>query len=717
MALIGKIRNNPLLVLLFIGGGILLFVLSDIMNSGSSGPIGPAEAMMARVGEIEIERNDFERTLSVAGSSADAYQSRENLWRYYLTESLLRNETELLGLEVTRPELEELTYGPRYSPVIRQSYGDPQTGQVNAQLLNSVRTRIQENSITEAIEAGELPPNFVDIWKYQNRQVSTQRLQEKLSALVSKAMYAPSWMAQKYADEMSANRRVAVVRIPFDELDNDAVEVTDADVQRFIEENESQFNNLEETRQLAYVSFDVNATPEDSAAVRSLLEEAAEEWRNTPSRDDSLFALTANGSYTGTYLTEAELAPSVADVVMNEMEIGEVYGPFTEGSIMALVKLIDRRPMADSVTIRRIVRNATIPTQFTEANRLIDSLQNVLSANPGQFAQLAGEFNRDPRSLATNGVLENVTPGELQPPVNRLAFVTGETGRFYKVRTQTGVQLVEIVRRSSTTTPRAKVAYATESMIPSKDTEDNARARAEQFLAGKSSLEELKSAAQAEGYTVGTTGPLGIGTFNIPAMGNGQDVREMICWAFGADKGDVSGFVYTFTDPNFFYENKYVVVGLENILAEGVPPVAALRETVTPAVRNQLKGEKLASELSGQDLAAAASRYSVPVDTLNAVNFTQSSLAQGIGAEPKVIAAAATVATGTVSQPIVGRNGVYLVMPLSDAPTGASGNLPGARQVINANSRNRVPQQLLTALRNEIEVEDQRVNTECSGLR
>ncbi|WP_116125104.1 SurA N-terminal domain-containing protein [Lewinella sp. IMCC34183] len=717
MALIGKIRNNPILVLLFIGGGILLFVLSDIMNSGNSGPIGPAEAMMARVGEVEIERNDFERTLSVAGTSNDAYQSRDNLWRYYLTESLVANETDRLGLEVSRPELEELTYGPRYSPVIRQTYGDPQTGQVNAQLLNSVRTRIQENSINDAIEAGELPPNFVDLWKYQNRRVSTQRLQEKLSALVTKAMYAPSWMAQDYADGMTGNRRVAIVRVPFDELDNDAVEVSDADLQNYIDANRSAFNNLEETRQLAYVSFPVDATDADSASVRNLMNDLASEWRNTPVRDDSLFALTANGSYTGTFLTEDQLAPSIADVVMNEVEVGEVYGPFTEGAIMALVKLIDRREMADSVTLRRIVRNATIPSQFTTANQLIDSLQTVLNAEPGKFGELATEFNRDPRSIATDGILTNITPGQLEPAVNRLAFITGEPGRFYKVRTASGVQLVEIVRRSASTTERVKVAYATEPMVPSKETEDAARARAEEFLTGKRSLQEVRDAAQSEGLTVGTTAPLGIGTFNIPALGSGQDVRDMICWAFGADVGDVSGFVYTFTDPNFFYENKYVVAAVDNVLPEGVAPVAAVRETILPTVRNQRKGEQLAETIQGMDLAAVASQYDVPVDTLNAVNFTQTSLGQGIGTEPKVIAAAMSTATNQVSRPIVGENGVYLVVPLSDLPTGSSGSLPMARQAINSTSRNRVPQQLLTGLRAQVDIEDQRVSTECSGVR
>ena len=717
MALIGKIRNNPLIVLLFIGGGIALFVLSDIMNSGSSGPIGPVEAMMARVGEVEIERNDFERTLSVTNSSADAYESRSNLWNYYLTEGLIRNETNRLGLEVTEAELEELTYGPRYSPVIRQSYGNPQTGQVNAQLLESVRTRIRDRSITEAIEAGELPPNFVDIWRYQNRQVSTQRLQEKLSALVSKGMYAPSWMAQDYADAMTGSRRVAIVRVPFDELDNDAVEVSDEDLQSYIDEQRSNFDNLEETRQLTFVSFGVDATPEDSAAVREVVDELATEWRNTQPAGDSLFALTASGSYTGQYVTADDLPASISSTVMEDMEIGEVYGPFVEGSYMALAKLIDRRAYPTSVSIRRIKRNASIPTQFTEANRLIDSLLTVLRADDANFGELAEEFNRDPRTIATGGVLDNVEPGQIEPAAERVAFVTGETGQWLKVRTQDGVQLLEITNRSGETVTRAKVAFVSEPMIPSKDSEDAIRERAEEFLTGKRNLEELRTAAEAEGLTVETTEPLDIGTFQLPGIGGGQDVRDLICWAFTADQGDVSGFVYTFTDPNFFFENRYLVAGVENVIPEGVAPVNAVRESILPEVRNRRKGAQLAERMADMDLNGVAAEFDVPVDTLNGVTFTQQSLAQGIGAEPKVIAAAATVATGQVSRPIVGQRGVYLLMPLTDAPAGSSGSLPTARQSINSGSRNRVAQQLITGLRQEVEVEDQRLSTECSNLR
>ena len=397
MALIGKIRKNPILVLLFIGGGIALFVLSDIMNSGNRGPIGPAEAMMARVGEVEIERTDFERTLAVAGTSADAYESRDNLWNYYLREGLIRNETEALGLTVTKPELDELTYGPRYSPVIRQNYTNRQNGQFDASFLDQVRSQIEAGDIAELEQRY---PNFVDTWKFQTRQVGNQRLEEKLNALVSKAMYAPSWLAQDYADNQGANRRVALVRIPFDELDNDEVEVTDADIEAYVNEYKSTFDNEEETRQLAYVSFDVEASEADSSAVRTLMDTLSREWRRIDSpTEDSLFALTNDGSYAGVYATEDQIVPSIADAMMDEVAVGDVYGPFVEGQVMAIAKLIDRRELADSVTLRRILRPITAPGQQIEANRLLDSIQNVLEAGEGDFAELAGEFNQRPSAV------------------------------------------------------------------------------------------------------------------------------------------------------------------------------------------------------------------------------------------------------------------------------------------------------------------------------
>jgi peptidyl-prolyl cis-trans isomerase D len=127
MALIGKIRKNPLIVLLFIGGGIALFVLSE-MTSGAGGPIGPVENAMGRIGEMEIDRAEFERTLSSVYSGGDAYQNRDNLWQFYVNEGLVTQEASDMGLTVSEQELTDLEFGPNPSPVIRRNFSDRPPG-------------------------------------------------------------------------------------------------------------------------------------------------------------------------------------------------------------------------------------------------------------------------------------------------------------------------------------------------------------------------------------------------------------------------------------------------------------------------------------------------------------------------------------------------------------------------------------------------------------
>lgn len=711
MALIGKIRQNTLIVLLFIGGGIALFILSE-MTSGATGPIGPVMNRMGAVGETEIDRNDFERTASAAFSGGDAFQNRDQLWNFYVNEAVVNNEAEALGLAVTPEEIAELEFGNNPSPVIRRNLSDPSTGQINRQLLNQIKSDIDNNSIDNAIEEGRLNPNFKSIWRYQRREITANRLQEKMTALVSKAMYAPSWQAQEYANEQRGSRRVAVVKVPFAEVDDASVTIGDADVQAYIDENQSLFFNERETRQLSYVAFEVEPTEEDVEGLKNELSELANDWKQeTTEAGDSLFAISNNGSYQAAYVTADRIGTVISDQVMNEMSVGEVYGPYEEGEAMKLVKLIDRQVMSDSAKTRHILRNATTPEQFEEADRLIDSLMAVVQRSRSKFASLAEEFSQDPGSASNGGVYEKVTPGQFVRPFDEVLFRTGRVGGLYKVRTQFGVHLVDIMERSRSTSTRAKVAYVVEPIVPSTETENAVLAQAQSFLNGKTKLEDLKAAAEAEGMTVGATPALPVSAYSLADLGSGQDVRDMMCWAFSANEGEVSPVVYSFTDPQLFYQNRHVVIGLEDVLPEGLPTVAAAREVAGAQVTNRVKGKALSDELGGMDLEAIAAKYEVSVDTVSS-NPTLTSL-PGVGNEPKVVAAAAAVATGAKSQPIVGNTGVFVVMPIEDAPTANSGNLPGARTQINLQTRSRSASSLLPALRATANVADERAAADC----
>jgi len=675
MALIGKIRQNTVIVLLFIGGGIALFILSE-MTSGAGGALGPVMNRMGAVGEREIDRNDFERTASAAFSGGDAFQNRDQLWNFYVNEAVVKNEA------------------------------------LNTTLLSQIRSDIENNSIDAAISEGRLNPNFKSIWNYQRREIEATRLQEKMTALMTKAMYAPNWQAQSFANEQFGNRKVAIVKVPFEEIDDTDVEISDADVQAFIDENRSIFDNPEETRQLSYIPFEVAPTSADSNAIRTTLNEIAEDWRKEPNETaDSLFALSNNGSYQAAYLTADRLSPIIADAAINQAEVGSVYGPYVEGNAMKLMKVIDRVTMSDSAKTRHILRNASTPEQFEEANRLVDSLMNVLQRNRRKFADLAEEFSQDPGSASNGGVYEKVTPGQFVKPFDNVLFRTGRVGQLYKIRTSFGIHLVDIMSRSRSTQPRAKIAYVVEPIIPSSETEDAVLAKAQTFLNGKSSLTELEAAAESMGMEVKTSTPLPISNYTLQELGSGQDVKDMMCWAFSADEGDVSPVVYSFTDPQLFYQNNHVVIGLTDVLAKGIPSAASVKDALQDQVRNRVKGQKIADMLGGKDLEAVSAQYEVTIDSMSS-NPTLQSLPR-IGQEPKVIAAAASVATGSTSKPIVGRTGVFFVKPLNDASTGTSSDLPGARTQINTTVRAQNGNVLLPALRAGTDVADERAATDC----
>lgn len=710
MALIGKIRNNPFVVLLFIGGGVFLFILSEMTNGAGAGPIGPLDQAMARIGQREIDRTDFERTLGGVFRGGDNFQNRDNLFNFYVNEGLIINEAEALGLAVSEEEEEEMLFGATPAQPVQNLMFNRQTGGIDRSMLDRVRGYVETNSLDKAVEDDPtLSPNLPTMWDYTVRQTKANRLQEKMVAMISKAMYAPKWQAQAFADQQLQNRRVAVVKVPFDELDDNAVTVGDAEIQTFIDDNESIVTNPEESRTLSYVSFEVVPTRADTNAIRTLLDEIKADWLDeTDAAGDSLFAIVNRGTYSPNYVAGSTIPEVVRDAALNQMEVGDVYGPYVEGNALKLVKLLDRRVMPDSVNVRQIVRRGDVAAD----RELLDSLRTVLQRSPAKWGAVAEEFSQDPFSSGQGGELNAVKPGTQPRAIDNFIFRTGNVGEYKVIETPGTVTLVQLRSHSRSTSPRAKLAYITEPIVPRKETEDAVLAEAQAFLNGKNTFAEVRTAAEAAGIEVKSTGPLPQSNYAISGLGSGQEVRDIMCFAYGADKGDVSGIVYTFTDPELFYENNYVIVGVDQIVPQGVAPVSAVKELLTPTVRNRKKGEAIAAAIGNNDLAAAAARYGVPVDTISS-NPTLASLSGGIGQEPKVVAAAAVVATGNHSEPIVGNNGVYVVKPLNDAVTISNDNLAGARAQLNLTARQQVIGSLLPALRATADIEDGRPAIDC----
>jgi len=715
MALIGKIRNNSWILIVAIALGLGGFLIMDMVNAGQGPGGGLSQLVVGKVNGEKIRRTEFERVygLRFNGSAAPTYQNRNTLWDWFVENQLLNDEAEAIGLGVSRTEITDLEFGPNPSPVIRRNFPNPQQpGAVNRQQLDYFKGLIDNNTLQAEIEAGRLSPQFPDFWRMQRDMIVKDRLQSKLQGLVQKSMYTPSWMAEMGYAEQNQTVDFAYIKVPYAEIANESVAISDSDLDAYLRAHSGQYNRKQEQRVLDYVVFNVLPTAADSSAIRDTL--AAKIPGFTAAVDgDSTFVLREEGIITPAYSSKDDLSTGIADTVMN-MPVGSVYGPYVESGEYRLVKVIDRAVMADSADTRHILLSAQTPDQFAEANTRADSIINVLNAGTTPFDSLVVAFSQDPGSVSNGGKYENVLPNQFVPEFNRVLFITGEIGPLYKVRTSYGVHIVEILKRSASTTTRANVAFLREAIVPSKETQDNIFQDASQFIANNRSLESMAASAQENAaLRVVSTPAFDQNAYTIGDLGFSNDTKDAICWAFSADPGDVSPSVYSFTDNQRYYDNKYVVVGLKEIRQPGTPSLDEVRADIEAAVLAEKKAASVASQIQGKSLPALASQFSTQVDTVRNAAFDRAAM-PGLGNEPRVIATAVGLEQGQTSSAIQGEAGVFVVQLMRKATVGQATNLPQVRQRMSRTAQGNVASSFMALLRDNSEVEDNRATYECN---
>ncbi len=703
MALIGQIRKNSWIMIVLVGLGLFGFIVMD-MFSGQQSVFGSGQNTMGSINGRKLDYNEFSRAEQAlySNSGGDVFGRRNALWNYFVEESIVKDEAKALGLGVSRDELLDLEFGAdnKVSPIIRQRFADPN----NPRVID----RNSLNQIKQAIETDQINPQYRSFWAHQEKEIIKDRLQSKLNGLVQQGMYTPTWMAELASNDQNQKVEFAYVKVPFDEIDDGNVELTDADYQNYLTENAGLYKQDEETRKVGYVSFDVLPTQSDSANLRKTISDLIPKFKS--STDEAVFAENNYGSYDAAYVKKDGLSPAIADELFNA-EVGTVVGPYLDGNAYNAVKLIDRMTVADSVRSRHIlIRSAGDPISLAQAQKTIDSLKTLIDAGTHRFDSLAVKFSQDASNASKGGDLGSATPGMMVKPFNDLIFYDAEPGKVYSVTTRFGVHLVEVLKRKYIKNEEGvKVAYVRQSIIPSEDTRKNKYNEVMEILGNNRGIEALTKVVNDSPDLEMEEGPLvKANDFNFGELGSGQPSRDIIKWAFTADKGDVSPTIYTYQDPVELYENKYVIATLQAIQPAGMPTVANLKSEIEALVRNQKKGEFLAGKIGGQQLDGIANSYSSEVDTARNVNFSSSYL-QGLGNEPKVIASAFNLPLNSVSKPITGNNGVY-VLKVYNKPAAATtaANIPAIRRSTSATAKGYVASQLIQSMKKNVDITDNR---------
>lgn len=696
MALIGKIRKHFWFVLILLGLALAAFVIMDAVSANNRGGLGAKQVVGAVAGN-EIDLRDFQRTESTLfGGGSDQFASNNATWNYYVEKAIVDNQADELGVGVSGEELMELQFGPNYSPVIRNNFRNPQTGQLDQQQLLEFKQQIESGN--------ELNPRFVNFWQEQQKQIVKTAKQGKINSLVSKSLYAPSFLVERTAKANSDRVNFDFIKVPFDYVDD--VEVTDADITNYIAANKNKYMNDEETRILSYAVMNVVPTAEDSLEIRNELSRIGNEFKATTT--DSIFAINNEGFYSPVYVSADNLTGSIKDNVTS-MNVGDVYGPYLDQGGYYIAKLVDADVVPDSIEARHIlISTGDNGVSLAEASSKIDSIQNAIKGG-GSFSEIAKQLSDDPGSAIKGGELGTFSQGRMVKPFNDAVFFGSKVGGLYKVTTQFGVHLIKVEDKIyNDRNKKYKLAYIRSAIVPSQGTQDKLFDEVNDIVANNRTIAELKEAvAKNPKMTLLSSAPLKINDYLIGSLGGGQESRDAVKWAYGVNAGEVSPKVYTYTDQVNYYNNKYAIIGLEEIIPAGLPTASAARASVENLVLNQKRGDKIASGISSKDLNSLASTYGSTIETVDGAYVNKVNI-PSLGTEPKVIATALSLEPNTVSAPIVGNNGVYVVKTTGKNTVNAAASIPQQRKTLSEAWRNRVSSGLLTALKKVFKAEDNR---------
>lgn len=653
MALIGTLREKAgTWVVVFVFVAIAAFIIGDIF-SGNSSILNWGRNSVGEIAGKEISYDEF---LSVVKErEANYYLNfnrepgeremagiRQQAWDLLIARNAIQAEYAKVGVQVTSQEVLDMIQGKNVDENIKMAFTDQQTGQFSRERLNEYITQLKQQP--EGSEARVR-------WNFFQRDLQPGRERIKYENLLIKSAYVTKAEAEREYHTQNDVAEVKYLYVPYFSVSDTLAKVTDSDLQDYYNKNKVRFKT-EETRDIKYVSIPVLPSASDSAEVKEELARAVQEFKT--SAEDSLYAVTHSDDIQGAY-AKYTAGTLPAFITTESLVEGNVIGPVLDGETYKVVKVskIFNDTVASARARHILIKwnDASDASKKEAKDKALGILKDIRGG--ADFAQKAMEFGTD-GTRTRGGDLGWFSKGAMVKEFESAVFNASKTGLLSDVvETQYGYHIIDV---TDTKTFRAyKLAVVDRQITPSDATINEAFRKAEDFAADLSSIDAFEARAKELGLTV-------IDGRNVKAgdtrVGNLSDARPLVQWLFrDASRNKVSQV--------FDLQDEHVVAVMTGIIEKGTKPLDAVKDEITPAVRNLVKGriisEKLAS-LKGNSLEEIAQAYGSDANVYSSSDLHLSNpQLTSVGYDVQVAGLAYSLDNGKRSKAFAADNGVVII--------------------------------------------------------
>jgi len=695
MSVLEKIRSRSGLLVGIIAVALLVFILESALDSGNRF-FGANRTKVGEIGGKDISIQDFEAKVEEAVANekqrsqkntideAGMENIRVQVWNQFLIDNISKLQYQEAGIAVSEDELFDMVQGKNPHPSVKQAFTNQQTGVFDpAQVLNFLKNMDKD-------ETGDTKRR----WLQFESAIKEERVANKFNNMIKKGLYLTKAELNRDNNAKARMMQFTYVFQPYSSQPDSLFKVSEDDLKKVYNETKGKYKQANETRDIDFVSFDIQPSNEDRIEAQNQILKLVPEFQASTNDSDFVNG-NADTKFTDKYFGRGQINP-VLDT-MFRANVGAVVGPYNEGNIIKISKLTGVKMLPDSVKARHILVKIN-NGDSKKARAKADSLKALI--NGGQkFADLATKFSEDPGSAVKGGDLGFFKDGAMVKPFNDACFF-GKVGDMPIVESQFGIHLIEVTGRG-VETRRILVSTVDREVAPSTKTMQDAFAKASAF-AGKNTTKESFDKSVADEKLNKMQG------MSIDALArqvSGLDnARSLVRWVYESKKGDVSKVIEL--------NNKYVVACVTNIKEKGIATLDAVRKQVEAEAIKAKKAEKFLADINSKVGSATsidqyASKLGLPIDTAKNMTFASPYVPKA-GRELELIGTMSATANGKLVKPMKGENGVIIAQMISVTEATKIADYKQALNQVSQQLSSRVDYEMFEALKEKADIVDNR---------
>ena len=637
-----------------IGLSLFLFVIGDFFGNGKGQrkkareyyEIGKIAGESVSYQEYEEKVQSLLEIYKLSGSStideATTESIREQAWQQMVREKILDTQYKNLGIGVSTEEVDELVLGDNPHPIVTQLFADRETGTYNKSFL------------VNFLKQTELDESAKKYWLFFENEIVNDRMNTKYNNFVANGLYITSKQAEFDNNLASATVDFSYILKNYAALPDSSVTISQSDLESYYSDYKNGYKRTA-LRDIEYVTFDVVPSEEDIKQAELWINNSKEEFATTA--DPVQFInLSSDTRFIGFYVPLNDVPDNLKDFVKKQ-DKQDIFGPYTEDGSFKIARLLDYADRPDSVHVRHILLAPNATRTTADLKNKADSLISLIKSGTS-FEALALMNSDDQGSKQLGGDLGWFPEGRMIVPFNNACF-TAKKGAIVTAETTYGIHIIEILEQSKSS-KKYNIGIIDRKIIPGSATTQKVYSEASQFAGTNDTYDKFIKSIASQGLNKRIANDITPQQKTLPGLDN---PRSLIISLFQAEKGKI--ILDNSQQAVFEIGDKYVIAFCTRVQEEGIPPLKEVENEIRFNLLKDKKAEIISAEFKknntdGKSLDEIARTMGLIVQEATQINFRSYSI-PGAGAEPALIAAASASEQGTVSGPVKGINGVYMV--------------------------------------------------------